>query len=278
MQVIVDLFNLILLAPIINLLVLVYRTLQSAQIPGALGLSIILLTVLIRFLVWPFMSTQLKSAQKMAELKPKLDVLKKKHKDNKQLLAQAQMALYKEHGINPAGGCLPALLQIPVVIALYQAISILFEGNGLERINHFLYSSTWHLSSAPDPFFFGFNLASRPSDFGSAGAVVLAVPVITGLLQFIQSKMMVPRTIKDYPTDSPKEKAEKEQTEDAIQAMQGQMVFLMPLMIGYFAFTFPIGVSLYWNIFTLMGIWQQYLLSGWGSLAEWLEKVPLKKS
>src|SRR5688572_20939843 len=98
-----DIFNLIFMGPVVNLLVLIYQGLSSIHLPGALGFSIIILTVLIRVLVWPFMSSQIKATKKMADLKPHMDALKVKHKGDKQALATAQMALYKEHGVNPAG-------------------------------------------------------------------------------------------------------------------------------------------------------------------------------
>src|SRR3990167_419209 len=113
-----DIFNLLFMGPVVNLLVALYQGLQSAHIPGALGFSIMTLTILVRFLVWPFMGSQIKATKKMSDLRPHLDELKKKHKDDKQALASAQMALYKEHGVNPAGGCLPALIQIQIFIAL----------------------------------------------------------------------------------------------------------------------------------------------------------------
>lgn len=273
MQVIFDIFNLLFFGPIVNLLVLLIRILGFLGIPGALGISIVLLTVIIRLLIWPFMSAQLKSAKKMADLKPHLDLLKEKHKDDKQGMAQAQMALYKEHGVNPAGGCVPALIQLPILIALYQAILAMFDPNGLSKINNLLYIPSWHLSSPPEPHFLGFNLASKPSDFASVGVVVLLIPVVTGLLQFFQSKMMIPSPVKVYPKDSIKEKKEKEGAEDAAAAVQSQMVYLMPVMIGYFAFSFPIGLAIYWNTFTLLGIYQQYKISGWGGLADFLNKI-----
>lgn len=284
MQIIGDIFNLIFLGPIINLLVLIVKGLQSINFPGALGMAIIILTIIIRLLIWPFMAQQLRSAKKMADLKPHLDELKKKHDKDKQALAQAQMALYKEHGVNPAGGCLPALIQIPIVIALYQAILAIFEGtHGLERINNLLYNESWRLAFPPDPNFLGLNMGAKPAEFISkftsqpeVALPILLVPIITGLLQFFQSKMMYPEPVKKYPSDSPKEKKEKQSTEDAMAAMQGQMMFLMPVMIGYFAFTFPLGLALYWNTFTILGIWQQYQISGWGGLGSWLEKLKLK--
>lgn len=275
-----DIFNLLFLAPIINLLVLIVRSLDALHIPGSLGLAIIILTVVIRILIWPFMSSQIRSTKKMADLKPHLDKLKEKHKDDKQGLAQAQMLLYKEHGVNPAGGCLPSLIQIPIFIALYQAIFAFFEGaHGLERINYFLYNKAWSLSSSPDPNFLGINLTYKPADFISkftsdpmVALPILLVPIITGLLQFVQSKMMYPQPVKEYPSDSPKERGEKEKTEDAMTAMQGQMMFLMPIMVGYFAFNFPVGLAIYWNSFTLLGILQQYKVAGLGGIEAWIKK------
>ncbi len=268
MQIIGDIFNLVFLGPVVNILVLLLKGLESLHIPGALGFSIIILTILIRLIVWPLMSTQLKSAKKMSDLKPHLDALKKKHSGDKQALSKAQMDLYKEHGINPAGGCLPSLIQIPIIIGLYQSILAIFDPvHGLDRINHLLYLPWLHLDKVPDPYFFGINLTSKPAEFSKIGFLVLLVPVLTALLTFVQSKMMTPVPVKEYPSDSPKEKKEKEQTEDAMSAVQGQMAYMMPLMIGYFAFQFPIGLAFYWNTFTILGIIQQYLLSGWGGLA-----------
>lgn len=276
---IIELFNFLFFGPIVNALVFILRVLEAAKLPGAMGFAIIFLTIVIRMIVWPFMATQLKSAKKMADLRPHLDELKKKHTGDKQALAKAQMELYKEHGVNPAGGCLPAIIQIPVIIALYQAIFALFSGaDGLSRINHALYNKTWELSQSPNPHFLGLNLANKPSDFASAGIVLLLVPVVTALLQFVQSKMMAPSAVKKYPSDSPKEKKEKESTEDAMTAVQSQMVYLMPIMIGYFAFSFPVGLAVYWNTFTILGIIQQYRISGWGSMVGLIRMLPLKKS
>jgi YidC/Oxa1 family membrane protein insertase len=274
MPIITDVYNLIFFGPIVNLLIFIMRVLEAASIPGALGFSIIILTFLVRMLVWPLMTSQLKSAKKMSELRPHLDELKKKHKDDKQALAQAQMTLYKEHGVNPAGGCLPLVIQFPIIIALYQTILALFDSqHGLERINQVLYFPAWHLQTAPNLNFFGFNLAAKPSDFAQVGMFVLLIPVITALLQLVQSMMMLPKTdLKEYPKDTPKEKKEKESIEDSMMAMQSQMVYLMPLMIGYFAFTLPTGLALYWNTFTILGIIQQYRIAGWGKLGSLMTK------
>lgn len=274
MQIITDLFNTLFFGPIVNVIVFVIRVLEASNVPGALGLAIILLTIAIRVLIWPLMATSMKSAKKMADLKPHLDKLKDKHGSDKQALAAAQMALYKEHGVNPAGGCLPVLIQIPPMIAIYQVIFAFFQGDaGLQRINHVLYNPQWRLASIPDLHFFGVNLALKPSDFQTAGFLILLIPVITGLLQLIQSRMMAPKVVKEYPSDSPKEKKEKESAEDTMVAVQSQMTYFMPVMIGYIAFTFPIGLALYWNTLTLIGIWQQYRISGWGGMLDLVSTI-----
>lgn len=268
-------FDLLFFGPIINILVLIYQGLSSLNVPGALGFSIIALTLAIRILVWPFMSSQIKATKKMADLKPHLNELKQKHKDDKKALAAAQMALYKEHGVNPAGGCLPAIIQIPIFLALYQAIINILPGTGgnLNRINDLLYFPQFKLPSTIDPNFFGLNLGFKPSDFGKYGVLLLLVPVVTALLTFAQSKMTLPKPIKRYPSDSPKEAKEKEGLEESMGAVQSQMVYLMPIMIGYFAFSFPIGLAIYWNTYTIMGIIQQHRLAGWGGLESLVTRV-----
>ena len=279
LELITSIFNEAFFRPIINLLVILINVLAGIGIPGVLGFSIILLTIIIRMVVWPFMASQLKNAKMMAELKPKLDILKTKHQGDRQALSKAQMDLYKEHGINPAGGCLPALIQIPIVIALYNTISAFFNGpEGLLRINQSLYNPSWELRQIPDLNFFGLNLGILPSSFTQAGlAWLLFIPVITALLQFFQSKMMAPKPLKKYPSDSPKEKKEKAKNDDMASAMQTQMLYMMPVMVGYFAFQFPAGLALYWNTFTILGIIQQYLISGWGGAEGWMKKLNIVK-
>lgn len=267
-----DLFSALFYQPIVNLLALIYHGLSFVNLPGALGFAIIFLTAIIRLLVWPFIGSQIRSSKKMAELKPRIDSLKEKHKGDKQGLASAQMALYKEHGVNPAGGCLPALIQIPIIWALYQTILSFFNPNGVESLNKALYPFVPHLSGTPDLRFLGLNLATKPAEFTTLGWLLLLIPVVTAALQLIQSKMMTTQPVKEYPGDTAKEKKEKESVEDSMMAMQSQMTYLMPIMVGYFAFQFPIGLALYWNTFTIIGIVQQYLLGGWGGLANWVGK------
>lgn len=275
--------------PILNVLVLIIKGLELLHIPGELGISIIILTILIRLLTWPIVSRQIKSARKMADLKPHLDELKRKHKGDKQAFASAQMALYKEHGINPAAGCLPTLLQIPIFLSLVNVIRAFVNGNeGLAAINQSLYLPSMHLSSIPSSYFLIYdltikplsylqNFVSNPASILNIPFYILLVPVITALLGFVQSKMMMAKPVEVFPSDSKKEKQEKEEVEDAMASMQGQMLYLMPLMFGYLAFQFPLGLALYYNTFTIIGIIQQYFISGWGGFEGILKSLKLIK-
>lgn len=251
-----EIFNTFLIFPLINALVFVYKILGFLNVPFTLGISIILLTVLIRFLIYPLTNAQLKSAQKMQALKPHLDKIKEKHKNDKARQQQETMQLYKQHGINPAAGCLPLLIQMPLFIALYNVFLKIVNVDtmgGMEEINKALYSKSLYLEKTWDSRFFGISLAATPSNAWQAAPVLLAVPVVTAILQFIQSKMMSPK-VSSTPSD-------KNKGDDFQKAMQTQMVYFLPLMIGFFSFSFPIGLSLYWNTFTVFGIIQQYRIN-----------------
>lgn len=265
-------FEVFLTTPILNLLVAYYKILESISAPGALGLAIILMTITIRMALWPLTSAQLKSAQKMASLKPHLDRIKADHGHDKVRHQQEITKLYKEHGVNPLAGCLPLLLQLPVFFALYNVLLKIVEFDKedfLININSKLYQPVPHLDTIPDTSFIGFNISAKPSDFQQAGFLILLVPLLTGLFQFIQSKMMIParaspsKSIVKKPNDKPG-------LEDTMSQMQSQMVFIMPLMIAFFSYGFPIGLSLYWNTFTIIGIVQQYIISGPGALGKYL--------
>jgi YidC/Oxa1 family membrane protein insertase len=183
-------FDLILINPFLNLLVFFYKILEAVSIPGALGFAIILLTVAIRMVLWPLTTAQLKSTQKMAALKPHLDRIKSEFGHDKVRHQQEISKLYKDQGVNPLAGCLPLLLQIQIVE---------FEKDGvLEGLNQRLLPSL-HLDKVPDPSFLGFNLADKPNQWQQIGVFVLLIPVITGALQFIQSKMMMPEVKKNLP-------------------------------------------------------------------------------
>src|ERR1035437_6710757 len=158
-----NLFQLLLVQPIINILVGIYSGLTFLHIPSALGFSIILLTVVVRLILYPFTASQLKASRKMQELTPHLSNLKEKHKGDAQRLQKETMALYKEHGVNPAAGCLPVIIQLPVIWALYSVLQhvVTFK---LSEINHQIYFSSFQLVHLWNTNFFGLSLGAKPSE------------------------------------------------------------------------------------------------------------------
>ncbi len=264
-----NLWNQILVWPIINLLIAFYKAFEFLRIPGSLGWAVIGLTIAIRLLLYPLTRAQLVSAKKIAALKPHMDVIQSKHKGDKKGLQEAQLALYKEHGVNPAAGCLPLLLQLPVLIALYNVFYQVL-GNGdlakvVTEINQVVYHQALKLTTL-DFSFFGINLGLKPSEWQSQGGWLLAIPIVTGLLQWWQTKLMLPQgsgakvqspNTKQTVNSKSENTKEEKKPEDTAAEVQKQMAIISPIMFGYFAFQFPVGLALYWNVFGLFGIMQQ---------------------
>jgi|CXWL01.1.fsa_nt_gi YidC/Oxa1 family membrane protein insertase len=217
-----------------------------------LGFAIILLTLIIRGALVPVTIPSLKSAKKLQEIKPLIDKLKEKHKD-KQKLQLAQLDLYKQHGINPAAGCLPQVAQLVVLIALYQ-VFIKFintpEVNGVTLNQNFF----WLNLGKPDPYYI--------------------LPVLAGLSQLVFSLMMTSGL--ESHLKAPKAKVEKQKEEDKLemaQSMSQQMLLIMPAMTVIISLKFPSGLALYWVVTTVFSLVQQYLVSGPGGLIPALAKV-----
>ena len=254
-------FNTTFVFPILNLLVFFYKIFLFIRIPGAFGLAIIALTVVIRLILHPFFKQQLETSKKMQDLKPHLDRLSHKHKDDKKRLQEEHMKLYQQAGINPATGCLFMIVQIPVFIALYNTLSLfLLNGNATKiivQINKVLYHPMLKIQ-AIDPWFFGFNLAVSPAKSGQW--YYYALPLITALLQYLQTQAMTPTSstpeVEEAKKNTSGVKDKKDDSGDFQKAMNTQMKFIFPLMIGWFSYTLPVGLSLYWNIFSIFSIMQ----------------------
>lgn len=259
-----NLWNQLLVWPILNVLVAFYKLFEFLHIPGPLGFAVIGLTIVIRLLLYPLMAAQLRSAKKMAKIKPHMDALAAKHKGDKQALQQAQMALYKEHGVNPAAGCLPLLIQMPVLIALYNVFYQLLNNGNLTKviseINQIVYVPALKITTL-DLNFFGMNLGVKPAQFQKYGYFLLLVPLITAALQYWQTKLMMATTAKAPAADTALAKPGEKPKEDMAADMQKQMAVITPLMFGYFAYQFPLGLALYWNVFGLFGILQQITIN-----------------
>ena len=219
------------------------------QAIGAYGLAIVLLTIAIKVLLAPLFQLQLalskRSIEQQRRLAPELAELKKKHKNNPQAQQAATMQLYRERGINPLSnlsGCLPALLQFPILTALYYV----FFGNAQHKLfaDHFLFIP--HLNDTPSlhPLIPGLPIPTL---------VYLIIPILAAATTFVQSRMM----------QQPRNPAASEQEQQAQQMTQTMQV-MMPLMIIYFSLITPAGLGLYWFVSNCFAIIQQYLVNGWG--------------
>ncbi len=269
-----NIFEVIILAPITNLLLAIYQVVQATGLPYGLGFSVILLTLAMRFILAPLTSQQLRSAQKMQSVAPEVAKLKEKYKNNPQRLQAETMLLYKNNGINPAAGCLPVLLQLPILWGLYSVLQHLVKETSVDAINKFAYADWLKLTTLWDTHFFGIPLAKTPSELLPVlGFGIVLLPFLTGFTQFIQSKMMIPHKEEEKNVSKKKKEVKTKTEPDFATAFQTQTVYIFPFMIGFFSFTFPAGLSLYWITFTLFGIIQQYKIQGAGSLTPHLSRI-----
>ena len=205
------------------------------------GIAIILMTVLIRVILYPLMQKQMVSMREMQKIQPLMKEVQAKYKNDKERLNKELMALYKEHKVNPMSGCLPLIIQMPILILLFQVlrefntkIYAVYNGNP-----GFLWLKDLSL---PD------QLIQLPGS-GIFGIQYLGImPFLIGGSMYIQQKM----TSTDGTTG--KDGGSAQQT-------QKMMTIMMPLMIGFMSFSLPSGLTLYWLTSTVLGIGQQYLIN-----------------
>jgi YidC/Oxa1 family membrane protein insertase len=240
-------------------LVSVFTHVSILQSIGAFGLAVIVLTIGIRAVLFPVFGWQLRTSRRIqAEQRlvaPQLQELRKKYKKEPQRLSQEMNALYKEHGISPFSsltGCIPALVQMPVLIGLYQSVrSVAATLATVDK--HFLWIHDVSVSASAA-------CCSPPATHaGLVGALsqpqLLILPLIAGLFTFAQSRMMMPPSRPDMSDQ-----------ERSMQGVTRQMSFIFPVMIFVFSFLFPQGLAIYWATGTIFMVAQQYHLLGWNGL------------
>lgn len=236
-----DLWNLIVMQPMLNLLILLYTLFFSN-----FALAIIGLTVIARVITQPLLGRQMRSMKAMQELQPQLQALQKKYGKDREKIAQEQMKLYREKGINPLGGCLPVLVQMPIWIALYQAI-IQVLGTSPEQLlqlSQHIYSPLTDIVQNSIPInshFLWLNLG-QPDPF-------YILPILVVFVFWLQQKMTTPPTVDT-------------QTASMNQSMQ----VMMPLMFGFFTLSVASGLAIYWIVSGVIGIFTQYRLYGGAGL------------
>lgn len=215
-----------------------------ADVTGNGGLAIIVFTILIKTVLLPLTVKSVRSTANMQALQPKIKELQKKYGKDRQRLSQETMKLYSEYNINPAAGCLPLLLQMPIFFGLFFAIRRSSEGAEGTFAESFLWIES--LAQADN-----FTLLFIP---------LAPLAILAGIAQFIQMRMMRPRN--------------QGKVSDPQQAMMQMMMNFMPLMVVIFGWSFPAGVVLYWVTQSVYSVVQQWFITGWGAVGDWFPWLP----
>jgi YidC/Oxa1 family membrane protein insertase len=242
----VELFNTLIYEPLFNALMWLVNV-----VPGHdFGIAIILLTLAIKLVLFQPSYASIRSQRALQEIQPKLDALRARYKDQKEKLSQELMKFYKENKVNPLSSCLPLLIQLPVLFALYR---VFFAGihpdpeTGLlvqAQLDH-LYGPLRAIYDTMriDPSLLGF------IDLAKSGNVILAL--LAGGFQFWQSHMLISQRQPNMPGA---------QDENMAAQVSRSTAYIFPVITVFFGYTFPAGLALYWVISTLFTVVQQYYI------------------
>ena len=229
-------FHAALYQPIFNFFVGLYNLIPGHDV----GLVILIITILVRILVWPLTSSSIRAQKSVQELQPKVDAVKKEFANDKQKQAEELMKVYKENKVNPFSSCLPLLVQLPILIALYM---VMRDGLMADKFAAELYSFVDNPGKI-NPLSLGFLDMAKPN-------YVLAI--LAGLAQFWQAKTMLSK-------QPPKEAGAGGKDEGMMAAMNKQMLYFMPAMTAIIGFGLPAGLTVYWFFSTLLTVAQQAIL------------------
>lgn len=226
--------------PLVTLMVGLYSILGNNIIA-----AIIALTIIIRFVTYPLTIQQMRSAKRTQEVQPQLKKLQEKFKDDREKLSQAQMALYRENGVNPLGGCLPLIIQYPVLIAMYQAIYYALASTPYQLIDlsqRLLIPDLARLIPLNNVWL-GLDLTKAPTPPGNP-IFALALPALVMVTTWLQFKVSSPQTAA---TTDPN---------DTTANVTKSMGTIMPVMFGFLALSFSVGLSVYFITSNVVGILQ----------------------
>jgi YidC/Oxa1 family membrane protein insertase len=234
MELIGLLFQEIFYRPLLNLLIWLYNVLPG----GDFGVAIVALTLLTKLVFYPLTAKSIRAQKTLQELAPQIKEIQEKHKKDRQKQAEATMAFYKKNNISPFAGMLPLLIQLPILFALFKIITNVFNDGALALLYPFVGTPSVinHVS-------FGI------IDLTATNNIVFGI--IAGVLTFWQIKMIQPAKVIAQKTGG---------KPDFQSVMQKQMLFMMPLMTGFFATKFASGLALYWIFTTIGTIVQQYIV------------------
>lgn len=226
-------YDAVLFNPIVNALFFLYNTVAFQDF----GIAIVILTIIIRLLLYPLFQSSLRAQKNMAVIQPDIKRIQEEYKSNKEEQAKKLLELYKERGVNPFSGCLPILIQLPILIALYNVFLRVFDPATLSA----LYSFVSH-PTAVHTVAFGFLDLSTSS---------ILIGVIAGLSQYVQAITM-PQPVQQKTSSS--------NGPDMANILSFQMKYFFPILIMIFSFSVPSALPLYWTVLNLFAIVQQKLI------------------
>ncbi|MBI3273531.1 MAG: membrane protein insertase YidC [Candidatus Colwellbacteria bacterium] len=233
-----QLFHIILYQPLFNLLVFLYN--NTGQ---DVGIAIFFLTVIIKLVLYPFTKKTLESQKAMQALQPKIKEIQEKHSHDKAAQAQETMKLYKDYGVHPLGGCLPVLIQLPLLIALFQVFRTGFDAEALTNLYLFIKNP-----GELNPWLLGIIDLSKKN---------ASLAFLAGVSQFFHTYLI-----------SGGNMFQKTASEDMGKAMQKQMVFMAPVITFIVSLSLPAALPFYWLINTLLSIGEHYLPYGRNSKSQ----------
>ncbi|GLV58406.1 hypothetical protein KDH_52390 [Dictyobacter sp. S3.2.2.5] len=259
-----NLFNIIFTFPIFNGLILLYNLF------GDFGLSIVVLTLVIKLILFPLTLQQLKSTKATQALQPQVQEIKKKHANDQQAQMAAIQTMYKEYGVNPVAGCLPLVVQMPILYGLYFALSTGVRTDKLADINAHLYPFVPHFTSLPRltlDWFAWLSFLNPILHVNWSWTFPLShadpshvLPILAGLATFVSLRMAQPKTAPVTTSNG------KPVAGDPTQQSMKMMQYIMPFFTVFIGWTFPAGLALYWTVSSIFQAVQQYFVTGWGAL------------
>lgn len=227
-------FHSIVYQPLYNAMILFYDLVPWKDF----GIAIILTTVALKLVLYPLSQKQIDAQKKMQVIQPKLKELQTKHKGDREAQARATMDLYKEHKVNPAAGCLPLIVQIIFLIAIYRIIINIAQAD-FQVVSQDLYGFVSDPGTVKH-LFFGLVDLAHPN---------IPLAAIAALALYYQTKMMMPTL--------PAAQDKKDDEPDFASIMSKQMLYIGPVLTLVIGASLPSGLAIYWLTATLITIWQQ---------------------
>ncbi|MFA5777845.1 MAG: YidC/Oxa1 family membrane protein insertase [Parcubacteria group bacterium] len=245
--------------PLYNTLVFLYNNFAFHDF----GIAIIIITLILKIILMPLSKKQIESQKKLQELQPKIKEIQNKHKDNKEKQSQELMKFYKENKANPFGGCLPMIVQLVFLIAIYQ-VFFRISSNNLNIQGEVLYSFVANPGQINNMFIGIIDLAKSS----------IPLAILAAAAQFYQTKMLMAKQKNNNDN-----KSKDSKNPDFAQIMNKQMLYLGPLLTLFIGIKFPAGLALYWLISTLFAIGQQmYMEDKFESLKKYIPEKKITKA